>query len=343
MIKLLFYNTDLTPWNDYVMAADYLKIERHRAMDELQIVIADNGLEARLMNVLFCHVVEGKKISMWALDRSTVSANKEDIPAVGFTLREPLWLLNTRVAKRQSFKKANLAGFTTTLINGNTSGSRALGAIDLSALSSLPTSSRITRAVDGEPLADLLMEEYEARRLKPYMTLDITSGLALTAGVQKEYMAEETVLSPLLGNMRVNLAKASNEFNVVYVSGEWRPEGGGEPVTLRGSFTYGEAGLYREEHYTKAEKTSDDMTRAEYQEYLDMQAEKIAKRRAINYDISVAGGVLAGMEIEGRANRAGIVFPVEIGGVMAKYMIEEIKTTPAETTVGVCKYKEAVI
>ena len=69
----------------------------------------------------------------------------------------------------------------------------------------------------------------------------------------------------------------------------------------------------------------------------------IAKHRAIDIDISIAAGVLDNIKAEGRANRAGVVLPVDLGGRIVKYMIEEIKTSPTETTIGVCRYKEAVL
>ena len=360
-MKLAFYNADLSPWMDHVEAVDYLKIERQAAMDEIQVVAAGQGLIYRLVAALCCHVIEdNNSISMWVLDRSSIKEQYDSgLAEVTFTLYEPLWLLNMRVAEKREYTDAGLLEFTQNIIEDCTEGDRSLGEIDLTALSTLPDTYQVTRDVDGEGLADLLSEIYSDRELKFFFEMTVAGSMRLVAGVQEVSHSEDAVVSPLLQNMQANVASATTEFGAVYVGGEYKippdtapddeQEGGrGEPgeeeeeapttIDMRGYFSFGGTGLFREEHYTKSTKSSEGMDEQEFQDFLDAEAERIAKKRKVETDISCIPSLINAISGLRRYNRAGIVIPADIGGKLTQYMIDEVKTTPVGTTFSVSQY-----
>jgi len=341
-MKLLFYNTDLSPWIDYVIVADYLKIERQNGIDEIQVVAVVDGLIDKLITAKCCHVIENSKLSMWVLDKSSIKDDRRNVqPLVSFTLYEPLWLLNQRVAERQLFTASGLQAFTSSVVAQNTSGRRSVGTFDLTALDGLSNAFSVTRDVDGESLADMLVEEYKQRNLKLYFIMSVAGGMKLTAGVQYITESRDIILSPLLQNMKVNISSTTNEFGDVYVGGEFRPEDG-DPISLRGFFSFGDSGLGLEEHYSRSDKSSEGMTQQSYQAFLDSEAQRIAKKRTINRDISTLTEIVENISTFARWNRAGVVFPVDLSGNISKYMIDEVKTTPNDISFGVSQYQEGV-
>jgi hypothetical protein len=344
MLKMLFYEPDLTPWADYLIATDYLKIERQLNMDEIQIKADanDDDVLFKLMRVLCCYVVEDQKISMWVMDHSSLKfARENDIQRVGFTLYEPLWLFNRRIANKQNFNAATIKAFTESVISVNTSGTRTLGTVVTTALASLPATYTVTQQLDGDSIGDLLSGIYADRNLKLYFTMDISAGIKLTAGVQQIVQNQEIVLSPLLKNMAINAIGVTNEFGAVTVAGEYRPSGGGDVISLRGTYTLGKTGVQREEYFVQTQKDSDGMTQASFQAYLNSEAKRIAKARTASVDIQTIEKVINSIPSAERFNRAGVILAAEIEGAVYRYMIDEIKTTPGSTTFTVSEYKEA--
>jgi len=337
-MKLIFWDNSFTARDGYIEPVEYLLVENKLDMDELQIVVADD-LSNYMMSAFVALAIEDPYMKFFAVDNSSVSVEygEDGIAKTNMTLYDPIFILNLRCVNRQVFEGVSLETFVRSLISGNTSGDRTLGTIDISAITGL-SAYTVSRQVDGENLADLLIEEFKARDIKLYAVVSVEGGLSIKLGMQNIVTNPNVMLSRFLGNMGIGRIATMNNFETTIVAGEYDVDG--DPVPMRGIYTFGGSGILREEYFVASEKNNETMTMVGYQNYLTSEAKRIAKKRRLSYDILVDEYLTNALTYDQRYNRAGVIFAAEINTDIKRFLIEEVKQTQDGISFSVEEYWE---